>query len=277
MIQKTCSLIREGDDNDPWRRVARGVSDNMIVDHVDDIIFCPALHHRSTAWSSALHALVRLLFKHTDNNKRSEKTQREDRIIDKRLPDEGLVFKNRREFRHFLDGNAKILLVSHPFERLLAVFQDRFQDLMENRRSQYWNRMSRKIIRLHHPAYTEEEIRDAVVSFEEFIQFIVYHKDFNVHWGNTYEVCHPCDIQYDYIGKVETLQTDIKYMMKKLYGSTDMAPVVGGHLTNKRNDIARMKSYYRNATLNSLLFLYDQYSVDFYMYNYTWPFETLTL
>jgi hypothetical protein len=256
--------------------VGRSIADSMMVDDIDEIMFCPTTHHRSGAWTSALHSLVKTYTK-ASQGRRNSQSEREDRILD-RPTQESINFSNQRELNKFLQKYVKILFVTHPFDRLLAVYQDRFSNLIENRRSQFWNRLRRKILRLNHPSASEEELATREVTFDEYIQYLVFKQEHNVHWSVTYELCHPCDIEYDYVVKFETIHTDIKYIMKSLYGSDEsLNSVVGGSHLTKRNDITAMQSYYKQPSLNSLLYLYDIYSLDFYMYNYTWPFKTLTL
>ena len=256
--------------------MARSITDSMMVDDVDEIMFCPGTHHRSGTWTSSLHSLIRSFTK-TPRGHQNSQTEREDRIIDKPTQ-ESVKFANQREFNNFLHKYVKILFVTHPFDRLLAIYQDRFSNLIENRRSQFWNKLRRKILRLTHPSGSEEELASREVTFDEYIQYLVFKQEHNIHWSATYELCHPCDIEYDYIVKFETVRTDIKYIMKALYGSDEfLNSVVGGSQLTKRNDLPKLQSYYKQPTLNSLLYLYDIYSLDFYMYNYTWPFKTLTL
>ncbi|KAK2167875.1 hypothetical protein LSH36_23g10032 [Paralvinella palmiformis] len=276
LIRKTCREIRESDDRNPWRRVARSITDSLLVDDIDEIMFCPTTHHRSSAWTSALHALVKT-YARQPRGRHSSQSDREDRIID-RAGEETIEISNQRELNRFLQKYVKILFVVHPFDRLLAVFQDRFTNLIENRRSQYWNKIRRKILRLNHPSASEEEISSRQVTFDEYIHYLVFKQEHNVHWSVTYELCHPCDIEYDYVVKFDTIHSDIKYIMKSLYGTAEsLGSVIGSPNAAKRNDLDTMRTYFRQPSLNSLLYLYDIYSLDFYMYNYTWPFATLTL
>lgn len=52
------------------------------------------------------------------------------------------------------------------------------------------------------PAYEDREI-----SFANFSQYIVHmsRKNLNEHWMPAHELCHPCAMKYDYIGKFEEL------------------------------------------------------------------------
>ncbi|KAM7009399.1 carbohydrate sulfotransferase 12-like isoform 3-T3 [Tautogolabrus adspersus] len=57
-----------------------------------------------------------------------------------------------------------------------------------------------------------------------FQQFITYLLDpetekegiFNEHWRQVYRLCHPCQVKYDFIGRLETLETDAEHLLKLL-------------------------------------------------------------
>ncbi|TKS68483.1 Carbohydrate sulfotransferase 12 [Collichthys lucidus] len=57
-----------------------------------------------------------------------------------------------------------------------------------------------------------------------FQQFITYLLDpetetesiFNEHWRQVYRLCHPCQVKYDFIGRLETLETDAEQLLKLL-------------------------------------------------------------
>ncbi|XP_060911579.1 carbohydrate sulfotransferase 12-like isoform X3 [Labrus mixtus] len=57
-----------------------------------------------------------------------------------------------------------------------------------------------------------------------FQQFITYLLDpetekegiFNEHWRQVYRLCHPCQVKYDFIGRLETLEPDAEHLLKLL-------------------------------------------------------------
>ncbi|ROL44185.1 Carbohydrate sulfotransferase 12 [Anabarilius grahami] len=59
------------------------------------------------------------------------------------------------------------------------------------------------------------------LSFTQFIQYLLdpqteKEKPFNEHWQHVYRLCHPCQIDYDFVGKLESLDEDTEHLLKIL-------------------------------------------------------------
>ena len=56
-------------------------------------------------------------------------------------------------------------------------------------------------------------------SFQEFLEALVDHSPNSIpeneHWATYWRACFPCDIQYDFILKLETIQEDLKWLFDK--------------------------------------------------------------
>ena len=65
---------------------------------------------------------------------------------------------------------------------------------------------------------TETNDINAYVTFEEFVKFIIFELENDVqsygslHWWPFSNLCGLCHINYDFLGKVETLHSDITYL-----------------------------------------------------------------
>ena len=58
---------------------------------------------------------------------------------------------------------------------------------------------------------------------------------FDQHWRPPSIMCHPCQIKYDFIGKMETVIKDSKYLMKILnVENKDLFPGSGGSKYNTK-------------------------------------------
>lgn len=74
------------------------------------------------------------------------------------------------------------------------------------------------------------------VTFKEFILYLLKsYKSRNdlespdQHWRLPRSLCYPCQMKYDFIGKMETLIEDSRYIMKKWrIGNEDLFPAEGG-------------------------------------------------
>ncbi|KAJ3614027.1 hypothetical protein NHX12_017604 [Muraenolepis orangiensis] len=58
-------------------------------------------------------------------------------------------------------------------------------------------------------------------SFQQFITYLLDGETekeaaFNEHWRQVYRLCHPCQVQYDFVGHLETLEADSEQLLRIL-------------------------------------------------------------
>ncbi|KAG7155687.1 Carbohydrate sulfotransferase 13-like 3 [Homarus americanus] len=109
------------------------------------------------------------------------------------------------------------------------------------------------------------------VTFSEFIRFISEpgHGTFeqrNEHWLSMHEICNPCAVQYDFIGKYETIKVDADYVLDWL-GATDM---VDGFPASDRPFHARRydPKYFNQLSHNEKMNFFNKYLADFVAFDY---------
>ncbi|XP_048465270.1 carbohydrate sulfotransferase 12 [Rhincodon typus] len=118
---------------------------------------------------------------------------------------------------------TKFLFVRDPFVRLISAFRSKFEIKNED----FYNRFAIPMLQLYanysDPPSTVNEAFSAGIkpSFVNFIQYLLdpqteKNMPFNEHWRQVYRLCHPCQINYDFIGKLESLDEDASYLLKLL-------------------------------------------------------------
>lgn len=120
------------------------------------------------------------------------------------------------DIKYRLKHYKKVLFVREPLERLLSAFRNKFVD---KGNTYFKERFGRKIIKLYRENPTEEVLESGTsVTFFEFIQFLLDSRTeksgFNEHWRPFFDLCHPCHLHYNYIGKYETLDEDVDGLLK---------------------------------------------------------------
>lgn len=182
---------------------------------------------------------------------------------------------SRRLMKTKLQKYTKFLFVRDPFVRLISAFRSKFE--LEN--EDFYRRFAVPMLRRysnhsHPPASAHEAFRAGLrVSFANFIQYLLDpHTEqlgpFNEHWRQVHRLCHPCQIDYDFVGKLETLDQDAAQLLQLLK--------VDPHL--------RFPPSYRNRTASSweegwfasipLAWrqqLYKLYEADFVLFGYPKP------
>ena len=76
-------------------------------------------------------------------------------------------------------------------------------------------------------------------------------KKMNAHWETFYDTCHPCHINYDFIGKMESLEQDNECFQHKILNQTKTffaykPSAIKAQLVRNTEELIR--SYYRNIT-----------------------------
>ena len=111
----------------------------------------------------------------------------------------------------------------------------------------------------------------------------------NEHWQPQYMHCDYCEIKYDIVGRVESLEVDLKYIAH-MNNFTSLLPddenkyhvhpsggdrfspapdVTKSDLMKEQKKIKKVKRYFSLLNSNQLKDLYNMYQIDFEMFGYT--------
>ncbi|XP_020671547.3 carbohydrate sulfotransferase 12 [Pogona vitticeps] len=170
---------------------------------------------------------------------------------------------------------TKFLFVRDPFVRLISAFRSKFE--LEN--EEFYRRFAVPMLKLYSnyssiPTSVSEAFEVGLrVSFSDFIQYLLDPRTeklapFNEHWRQVYRLCHPCQIEYDFVGKLESLDEDAAHLLQLL----------------KVDHLLRFPPSYRNRTASSWeedwfakipvawrRQLYKLYEADFVLFGYPKP------
>lgn len=165
-----------------------------------------------------------------------------------------------RAFR--LKTYFKFIFVREPLHRLLSAYKDKF--IGKNR--QFSNNIRKKIVKRLRP-HDFHQNGDNNVSFTEFVQFHSRHMNRNPHWRQYEKLCHPCVLNYDFIGHLETLQQDVQLLLKmaRVDGRVTFPPI---HNATSLSDVLQ---YYSKVSSKYIARLGEIYSNDFEMFGYEFP------
>ncbi|XP_007904253.1 carbohydrate sulfotransferase 12 [Callorhinchus milii] len=118
---------------------------------------------------------------------------------------------------------TKFLFVRDPFVRLISAFRSKFEIQNED----FYKRFAIPMLQLYAncsqppPSVSKAFSAGIKPTFSNFIQYLLDLRTemimpFNEHWRQVYRLCHPCQINYDFIGKLESLEQDAKYLLSLL-------------------------------------------------------------
>ncbi|CAK9297764.1 unnamed protein product [Gordionus sp. m RMFG-2023] len=121
----------------------------------------------------------------------------------------------------------------------------------------------------------ENEEDDGPLTFSQFLSYIVEHdkyfpgKSMNVHWQPSYNVCQPCHIPYDFVGKLEDMSLDGQVLFDLLGFSKFMAFPGDLRPNHSFRKIGDTKSIFRALDPELYKKLRRVYDQDFEMFNYS--------
>lgn len=165
-----------------------------------------------------------------------------------------------------LSTYTKFLFVRHPFERLLSAYRNKLEQRHDSSRY-FQSRFGRRIVKRYRANATARSLRDGDdVTFAEFAEFVADTRNtiFNEHWAPIDKLCRPCAINYDFIGKHESLFQDSDYLLKHVVGVSDVTFPKGPD-SNTSTDLVK---YYSSLDHNAILRLYGIFEYDFKLFNY---------
>lgn len=175
-----------------------------------------------------------------------------------------LAHYTEEAIRTRLRSYYKFLFVREPFERLLSGFEDKFVSNIWNwhETSRYTSAMLDRY-RQEHPNATDD------ITFTKFIYYVLSLRDEarNEHWKSYEGLCHPCAVDYDFIGHFENLGQEAQYVLKK----TGLEKIVAFPPIISLNTSRKVLEKYSEVPQHMILQLGDAFKNDLEMFNYAFP------
>ena len=180
----------------------------------------------------------------------------------------------------------KFVFLRHPFERLVSAFHDKFivvkqLNLMEPFIKYHLESKGMKTPTLLHlrKRWIEQNVE---VSFENFVDFVLYEASLSQrisgpsgHWWPYTDMCKICEIDYDYIGKLETLADDVACILQN-FPNYDLLQQMKSRIKVKVNASGNHNrnmtiDYFSQLTRPKIIELYNMYKDDFAIGGYDHP------
>ncbi|CAH1793615.1 unnamed protein product [Owenia fusiformis] len=130
------------------------------------------------------------------------------------LPLNTLQHKTKEDIEYYLKYYKKIVFVRDPIKRLLSAHTDKLASVTVGA----WKHQGRPIMKKIRKNPTETDLKCGHnTSFQEFLDYRIKQEESNkkpdMHFDMMYRTCHPCMIDYDFIGKMESFNNDVKYLL----------------------------------------------------------------
>ena len=231
---------------------------NIIVSEKYKLVFCPVPKVSCTVWKKLLAELEGVNIVKDVHQEVKYKLS-------------SLQQYSLKDRRNILRTYTKFMFVRDPFERLLSAYKDVFWGWYK-RKDNFWQGYRRRV-----REYLVQNGRVGIdpkvenTTFEEFATYVVLTKrkgeKLQVHWREMYHLCHPCLIQFDYIGHYETLLEDAQFILRKA-NLQDKVQLPQWRPTDTHHS---MQKYYSNLTLLRIAQLQNIYQDDIKVFGYSFP------
>jgi len=216
----------------------------IVVDDENKMIYCTIPKVSTTTWKTVL-----LDLRGVKTNKSVHQWHLWKRLYE--------YTEEEREIR--LQTYFKFVFVREPLHRLLSAFKDKFigYDLKVSRSDR------NAIVKSYRP-HDYDPSGENQVSFPEFIKYFSEDIYRNQHWRQYEKLCHPCVINYDFIGHLETLEEDAALLLK-MAGIDDRVTFPPVHKSTRSFEVLEYFSQVPSEYINRIGELYRS---DFEMFGY---------
>lgn len=184
---------------------------------------------------------------------------------------------DRQGILHRLSTYTKMLFVREPFERLVSAFRDKF----EHPNSYYHPVFGKAILARYRANASREALRTGSgVRFPEFIQYLLdVHRPvgMDIHWDHVSRLCSPCLIDYDFVGKFESMEDDANFFLSLIHAPRNLTfpRFKDRHAQEARTTARITHQYFAQLSAPQRQRAYDFYYMDYLMFNYSKPFADL--
>lgn len=184
---------------------------------------------------------------------------------------------SRQGIMHRLETYTKILFVREPLERMVSAYRDKF----ENPNNYYHSLFGKPMISKYRANPSRAALKTGSgVTFKEFVQYLLdVHRPvgMDIHWEQVNQLCNPCLIDYDFIGKFENMEEESGVVLR-LAGApanVTLPSFKDRNPTDTRTSTDITKKYFSQVSLLERQRVYDFYYMDYLMFNYSKPFKDL--
>ena len=165
-----------------------------------------------------------------------------------------------------LQSYFKFLFVREPRERLLSTYNDKFinkiwpREMIESYKTKILERYKQD-----EPSCSSSEHE---LTFKKFIYYVSdVGFDRNPHWRSYGPLCHPCYIEYNFIGHFEDMPEEAPYILRQ----TGMDRAVTFPPFHTHNTTSQLLKSYAPIPKEKIAQLGKAFQEDFEMFDYDFP------
>jgi len=175
--------------------------------------------------------------------------------------------------KYRLKNYKKVLFVRDPLERLLSAYRNKF---LQKGNDYFKEKFGRKIVKLYRENPSEKSLTNGHdVQFPEFVQYFLdlssKQHEYNEHWAPIFDLCHPCHVKYNFIGKYETIEEDVNGLLRILHVDHMIHFPERGDSYKAKKTEDTLDKFYRDISVSSVQGIIDVYRNDYAAFDYKIP------
>ncbi|KAM3864645.1 carbohydrate sulfotransferase 12-like [Diretmus argenteus] len=261
--------------------------DHLIVDDTHQIIYCYVPKVACTNWKRVMVVLSQSLVSPSSGKPYTDP----EAVPPDLVHNSSLHLTFAKFWRHYgslsrhlmalkLQHYTKFLFVRDPFVRLISAFRNKFARPNEDFYRQFGSVMLSRYGNVSGgvPETAAEAFAAGIKpTFQQFMTYLLDPETekeaaFNEHWRQVYRLCHPCQVQYDFIGRLETLETDSEQLLRIL-GVDHLLRFPTG--ARNRTAASWERDWFTQIPMAMRRELYKLYEPDFELFGYPKPDSVL--
>ena len=163
------------------------------------------------------------------------------------------------------------MFVRDPFTRLLSAYIDKFTQYNEYTEP-FQRNYGRHIISMYRKNPSSQSFQFGHdVAFGEFVRYVIdlheKHQEFDEHWRPFVDLCSPCDIHWDFVGKMETIEEDSRYVLSYMLGDPCPPPLMQSQHGHQTIDMV-MEVFYQQIPPSDIRRLKEVFRHDIELFGY---------
>ena len=178
--------------------------------------------------------------------------------------------------KYRLKHYRKVIFVREPLERILSAYRNKF---VQKGNGYFKKRFGRLVIKRYRKNPSEKSLEKGHdMKFSEFVDYILdprtQRPGYNEHWNTYFDLCSPCHVLYNFIGKYETLDDDVDLLLKQLQADQLVKFPKRGEMYKAIKTEYTLEQFYQKIDPQKISDLRAVYGQDYFLFGYQIP-ETI--